>query len=161
MTDMERFAAALEGVMPLLHAQAHGLVVDLQRAGVQQARQNLREAHAIDTRATIDGIQATDPQETERGWSGEVRATAPQSIFVERGRRIGAKMPPGGVLLGWMARHGIPARAQFVVRRAIARRGIPARPFMAPLAQQLEPERRRLVAQAAETIRATFAARLG
>lgn len=50
----------------------------------------------------------------------------------ELGRRAGARMPPKGVLLGWMGRRGIPAQREFVIRRAIARRGIPPQPFMAP-----------------------------
>lgn len=47
---------------------------------------------------------------------------------VEFGRKAGAKFPPKGVLVrsGWLRRHGIPDSAEFVIRRAIARRGIPA-----------------------------------
>jgi hypothetical protein len=63
---------------------------------------------------------------------GEVYSTAPTVLqnVIEHGRRPGAKMPPAGALLGWMARHGIPAEREFVVRRAIGERGIPAvRPF--------------------------------
>lgn len=45
---------------------------------------------------------------------------------IEFGRRPGAKMPPQGVLLPWMARHGIPASAEFLVRRKIGRDGLPA-----------------------------------
>jgi hypothetical protein len=41
-----------------------------------------------------------------------------------RGRKPGRRMPPPGVLLGWMRRHGIPADREFVVRRAIGRKGI-------------------------------------
>jgi hypothetical protein len=43
---------------------------------------------------------------------------------MEKGRRPGAKLPPKGVLLGWMRRHGIPAENEYVIRRAIARHGI-------------------------------------
>jgi hypothetical protein len=157
MASLDRLAGALERIGPVLHRQARTTVTELQATGVQVARQNVNQSRALDTLATIDGIQPTDPQETERGWRGEVRATAPQSIFVERGRRAGARMPPGGALLGWMARHGIPLNREFVVRRAIARRGIPPRPFMAPLAGQLEPERQRLMQAAAQSIREEFA----
>jgi hypothetical protein len=152
--DLERIASALENVRPILHRQARTIVLGLEGAGAEQARRNLTEQGAIDTRGTLDGVQASEPEETENGWRGEVRATALQSIFVERGRRAGARMPPGGVLLGWMGRHGIPPRAEFVIRRAIGRRGIRARPFMSPLAEQLQPQARRLLAEAGESIHA-------
>jgi hypothetical protein len=154
--DLDRLATALETLPQLLHQQARTLVVDLQGAAVQQARDNLTQGGAVDTRGTFDGVLPTEPVETERGWRGEVRATAPQSIFVERGRRPNRRMPPGGVLLGWMLRHGIPADAEFLVRRRIGIRGIPARPFMAPLGRQLEPERRRLLGQVVDAVRAYF-----
>jgi hypothetical protein len=41
-----------------------------------------------------------------------------------RGRRPGRAMPPPGALLGWMRRHGIAADREFLIRRAIGRRGI-------------------------------------
>jgi hypothetical protein len=41
-------------------------------------------------------------------------------------------MPPEGSLAGWMARHGIDASLEFVVRRGIARRGIRPRPYLKP-----------------------------
>lgn len=152
--DFDRIADSLENLGPLLRAQARGVVVDLQQAGIAQARLNLTAHGAIDTRATYDGIQGTGPFETDSGWRGEVRATSPQSIFVERGRRAGARMPPGGVLLGWMGRHGIPSSAEFLVRRAIGRRGIRPRPFMAPLGDQLRPLAGQLLAQMGQNVSA-------
>lgn len=140
-------------VLPVVRSAARRAVVQLQQAAVTRARFNLLDQGARDTGDTIRGIEATEPQETQNGWYGEVRATAPQSIFVERGRRAGLRMPPGGVLLGWMSRHGIPANREFVIRRAIGRRGIKARPFMAPLPTQLEPVRQQILAQARETVR--------
>lgn len=57
---------------------------------------------------------------------------------VEGGRRAGAKMPPPGVLLGWMGRKGIPADREFLVRRGIARNGIPGRFMFRRAAERLE-----------------------
>jgi hypothetical protein len=156
MPGLDRVAHAVEGIGPLLRRHALTVVVELQQAGVEQAHQNLVDQHALDTRAVYDGVQATTPEATADGWSGEVQATAPASIFVERGRRPGAPMPPSGVLVEWMQRHGIPAQAEYAVRRSIARRGIPARPFMRPLGRQLAPEFVRLMHQAADSIRAEF-----
>lgn len=46
-----------------------------------------------------------------------------------RGRRPGRAMPPPGVLLGWMRRHGIPADMELALRRSIGRKGIAADNF--------------------------------
>jgi hypothetical protein len=158
--DFDQIAAALGVVSPLVRRAARDLVVQLQQAAVSHARFNLLDQRAIDTRATLNGIQATDPQETPRGWHGEVLATAPQSIFVERGRRALRRMPPRGALIGWMARHGIPASREFVIRRAIGRRGIQARPFMAPLPRQLEAERQQLIARTRDEVHSQLVAAL-
>lgn len=57
-------------------------------------------------------------------------ATAEYAAAVDKGRRAGARMPPKGALLAWMAAHGIAEEAEFVVRRAIGEKGIAARPFV-------------------------------
>lgn len=57
-------------------------------------------------------------------------ASSEAAIHVEKGRRAGAPMPPQGALLPWMAAHGIPESSEYVVRRSIARRGIPPHPFV-------------------------------
>jgi hypothetical protein len=51
--------------------------------------------------------------------------------YVELGRRAGARPPPPNVLHSWLRRHGIPVRAAYVVARAIGRRGLEGRFFMA------------------------------
>jgi hypothetical protein len=76
---------------------------------------------------------------------GEVGPSVRYGRFVEFGRRAGARMPPVDALIGWVARHWHPIQERrrgvsrnvlraeaFVLARAIQRRGIPARPFMAP-----------------------------
>lgn len=52
---------------------------------------------------------------------------------IEKGRRAG-KFPPKGVLVrsGWLRRHGIPDSREYLVRRAIARRGIKPAPYLRP-----------------------------
>jgi hypothetical protein len=156
--DFDALAARIgAAVLPVVRSAARRAVMQLQAAAVTRARFNLLDQGARDTGETLRGIQATEPVETTTGYRGEVRATAPQSIFVERGRRANKPMPPGGALLGWMSRHGIPANREFVIRRAIGRRGIKARPFMAPLPTQLEPMRQQILAQARETVRQELA----
>lgn len=98
---------------------------------VQQARRNLRRVHGIDTGATFQNIVPTEPRVTGKTVTGTVRAGG-SAANIEYGRQAGRAMPPRGALLDWLARHSIPVHAEFAVRRAIARRGIPPRPFMAP-----------------------------
>lgn len=79
----------------------------------------------------------------QRGWRAEMsswdqlllRNDAPYSLFVESGRRAGARQPPVMALVPWVQRVlGVPERrarsVAFMVARAISRRGIPARPVL-------------------------------
>ncbi len=77
-----------------------------------------------------------------------IRNRAPHAIFVERGRRPGARQPPAAALAGWVIRHwGVSPvlrgkggkfrsnrdavmEAAWMLSRAIARRGIAARPLL-------------------------------
>jgi phage gpG-like protein len=91
------------------------------------ARSNIQQQGAIDTGRLLGSItRDVSPTEAQIGTNVTYAPT------VEDGRRSGAPMPPSGALLDWMRRHGIPAESEFVVRRAIARRGIKARPFLLP-----------------------------
>jgi len=49
--------------------------------------------------------------------------------YVDAGRRPGS-MPPKGVLLAWMKLKGIPAKAEFPIRRSIFLFGIKPTPFI-------------------------------
>lgn len=75
------------------------------------------------------------------GWG----TNAPHALVNEKGRGAGKKMPPQGVLLPWMARHGIPASAEFPVRRKIGRKGIPGIWFMRDSREKVRPIFRREV----------------
>lgn len=52
--------------------------------------------------------------------------------FIESGRRKGAKFPPVAPIVKWCKKNGIPTdnSTVFLIRRAISRDGIPARPIM-------------------------------
>lgn len=52
------------------------------------------------------------------------------SIFVEKGRRPGAPMPPLAPIRAWAVRHGLPPGAAWPIARKIAQRGILARPTL-------------------------------
>lgn len=68
--------------------------------------------------------------------TGITGTNVPYAAAVEDGRRAGAPMPPSGVLLGWMRRHGIDESSEFVLRRSIALKGIKAKPFLRPAYEQ-------------------------
>ena len=70
-----------------------------------------------------------------RGWrmreapgSVTVENIAPHALYIEMGRRAGARMPPLSALYGWIERKGIPRSAAWPIARAIGKRGISARP---------------------------------
>ena len=62
--------------------------------------------------------------------------------FIESGRRQGAKMPPVEPIVRWAKEHGIPTDNStiFLIRRAISRDGIQARPIMATVFDELDNE---------------------
>lgn len=63
----------------------------------------------------------------------------PYAKFAEDGRSAG-KMPPKGALLAWMGRHGVDAKSEFIVRRAIGRKGTTGKHYMQKGRQQIEPK---------------------
>ena len=63
---------------------------------------------------------------------GIVGTNLPYGVVVEKGRRPGAAMPPDAPLRRWGRRHGFSDQAIFNLRRKIAERGIPARPYLNP-----------------------------
>lgn len=91
------------------------------------AKRNIQRQNTIDTGQLLNSIaRRVEPFEARIGSNKQY------ARVIEEGRRPGAPMPPSGSLLGWMSRHGIPAEAEFVIRRAIARRGIASRPYLVP-----------------------------
>lgn len=76
-------------------------------------------------------------EQTGDGAAATFGASAEYAIVIDQGRRAGAKMPPKGALLAWMQAKGIPADREFLVRRKIARSGIPAKPFVTKAFDQL------------------------
>lgn len=63
-------------------------------------------------------------------------------VYIENGRRKGAKMPPIEPIVRWAKSKGIPTDNStiYLIRRAIARDGIKARPFMAHVMEEMDRE---------------------
>jgi len=60
--------------------------------------------------------------------------------YIESGRRKGAKMPPVEPIVRWCRSKGIPTDNStiYLIRRAISRDGIQARPIMAKVFEELD-----------------------
>lgn len=91
-----------------------------------------------------------------RGAESEFGSNVPYARPLRFGRRAGARMPPGGSLVAWMRSKGIPAEREFVVRRAIGRKGIPIKH---PIPPTIAVVRRHARVEAQRTVR-RIAARL-
>ena len=63
-------------------------------------------------------------------------------VYIESGRRKGAKMPPVEPIVRWCKQKGIPTDNStiYLIRRAISRDGIKARPFMAYVMDEIDRE---------------------
>lgn len=61
-------------------------------------------------------------------------------VYIENGRRKGAKMPPVEPIVNWCKKNGIPTdnSTVFLIRRAISRDGIKPRPFMAHVMEEID-----------------------
>ena len=61
-------------------------------------------------------------------------------VFIESGRRAGAKFPPVEPIVRWARKRGIPTdnNTIFLIRRAISRDGIAPRPFMAYIFEEMD-----------------------
>lgn len=116
------------------------------------ARTRITEQGAVDTGRTRNSIGVRSPGDLER----EIGPNTTYAEVIEKGRAAGATMPPAGVLLPWMARHGIEAHNEFVIRRAIGRKGIKARPFMEPAARDTEAFMRTLVNVLAQELEVAY-----
>lgn len=61
-------------------------------------------------------------------------------VFIESGRRAGAKFPPVEPIVRWARKRGIPTDNStiYLIRRAISRDGIKPRPFMSYIFEELD-----------------------
>lgn len=98
---------------------------------------------------------AIDPAPPFPRW-GKVGTNVTYAAFAEFGTR--PHWPPVGALQPWAQRHGFGEglRADFLVRRAIARRGTRAQPYLRPALQKSMAQIRRIFAQAMLEIRASI-----
>lgn len=95
----------------------------------QTAQRNIKQIDAIATGKMYGGIEiASSPG----GLVFAVGCTAKYAPYVEFGTK--PHWPPLSAIREWCRVKGIPERAAFPIARAIARRGLPERPFLYPAA---------------------------
>lgn len=101
---------------------------DMQRRG-QRVVARAKQLAPVDTGRLRASIHAVGPFRTPLGLAVDVVADVNYAKWVHDGRQAGSRMPPPAALAGWARRHGA-AGAEFAIARAIANRGVPARPFL-------------------------------
>src|SRR5688500_13686015 len=129
--DIQTWAAKVAGAPAILQQEQ---LTAMQRATltVQRGAQSVVRVDKGELRQSVTTVATA----TE----GKVGTSLPYGVVMDKGRRAGAPMPPQGALLGWMARHGIPPEMEFVVRRAIARNGIPGDKWLTGTFERLKPD---------------------
>ena len=98
---------------------AHGIALR------QTAKNNLQDHGRWDLGNAANSIKL---EMQKRGFTAKIEAEAPYSIYIENGAR--PHMPPVDKLEGWAKRHGFDSA--WPIALAIAKRGIPATPFLGP-----------------------------
>lgn len=122
-SDVERVFGNIAGAGPIVERE---MTIAITRS-VAVVQHDAMATVKVDTGALRRSITVNVTP-----YLGRVGSNLPYAEVVEKGRRRGAPPPPKGSLLGWLARHGIPAEAEFIVRQRIGQRGIPASPYLVP-----------------------------
>ena len=116
---------------------------ELGRGALEVSRELRREAPKAQS-TLVNSIAVT--HEGRMNW--RVAPAAEHAWYVERGRRPGGRLPPPSALADWaMTKLRITDPRErrsvgFALARTIQRKGIPARPFIAPLAQSAHWQQR-------------------
>lgn len=109
------------------------------------------EAQAGATR-DIGAIAHTIQAEVRTPMEINVRSRHPGALSAEFGRHPGTAPPPASALAGWASRHGMGG-LEFVLAKAISRRGIKGRFFLRAAREKLQrTEMPRLLRKAADEI---------
>ena len=99
----------------------------------KEAKQRVRDYEALDTGNLRNSILA---ETTPNGLTGEIGPKAPYGVYVELGAR--PHFPPMAALEDWARKHGF--KSAWPICKAIARRGLPARPYLYPAFDNEEPK---------------------
>lgn len=121
---MQRNIRAVREGFPVWMAAANRDTADLIR---ENAQRNIRTLDAYATGDMYKGVQVTF---SRAGLVFAVGSEAEYAPYVEFGTR--PHFPPLDAIREWCVVRGIPVSAAYPIARAIARRGLPERPFLYP-----------------------------
>lgn len=119
----------LPGFVTALRSAPQHMKTELMTAGrrISLRGEQISKANAAVATGHMRGTVYAKTEGGAGGVSAIWGASAEYARPVDQGRRAGAKMPPKGALLGW---GGVTEENEFVIRRAIGRKGIRPRPFV-------------------------------
>ena len=121
---MQRNIRLVREKFPEWLADANEQTAEVVRKG---ARRNIRNIDAYATGTMYESIEVTH---SPGGLVFAVGSTAKYAPYVEFGAR--PHFPPLDAIREWCRVKGIPESAAYPIARAIARRGLPERPFLYP-----------------------------
>ena len=128
---------------------ANQLSIEILKVYIKYYERVLDQKGKIATRETIESLTGQTKVSLN---DVNVKVIAAVSLlYIEFGRRAGAKMPPSGRLDDWYAAKGIDPKLDFVIRRAIARRGIKPTPITQPVIDAARLEVNELISNFART----------
>jgi hypothetical protein len=150
--EVKAYAAAMHKAPQVLKRETITAVNRVTTEGEAKAKRYVpTDTHNLQRSITM--VAAREMGGAIRGaWGTNVPYARP----MEDGRAAGSAMPPSGALLGWMGRHGIDAKFEFVVRRAIGRHGIAGKHYMKRAHDEVRPFLRRELQAAVKRTLATI-----
>jgi hypothetical protein len=135
VTQVEHFSDEVRKVPTILQQNLLRAADKVGFAGSSIAKQ-----YAPFWQGVLAGSIANEPAVSiVDGVSVSVATNQQHALTMEDGRKAGSKMPPREPVLAWMASKGIPEDREFIVRKAIAKHGIPGHFFMKRTLEQMAP----------------------
>jgi hypothetical protein len=119
--DLPGFVTALRGAPKALQTE---LTTAAKRIGFRG--ESLSKVYAPVWQGTARGAVYSKVESSGGSVSSIWGSTAEHAYFADQGRGPG-KMPPKGALIGW---NGVTEENEFVIRRAIGRKGTKGKPFV-------------------------------
>lgn len=147
----------IEGLDKLLKKVEPGLLNKPLRNFFKRAtitvQNRARDKAPVDTGRLRSSIATEVDRRDPPKW-GKVGTNVKYAPFVEFGTR--PHWPPPGALQPWARRHGFPTgpTGDFLVRRAIARRGTRAQPYLKPALEKSVGDIKRFLSRMADEIEA-------
>lgn len=130
--DMQAWANKIAGAPAILQQE--------QLTAMQRSTFEVQRGAQSVVRTDMHNLQRSITPSAVTAEEGRVGTNLPYGKVMDKGREPGKPMPPKGVLLPWMSRHGIPPEAEYPIRRAIGEKGITGDGFLTKTFEGLKPQ---------------------